>query len=112
MQTGLIILAIYLAVAICISGGARFLTWKPLVYLGTISYSLYLIHAPIGERLELLLYWLNAPTYLYLPVSVLAAIGAAVLVTEFVDRPGHRAINRAYRAFKDRRKTRLLESNA
>ena len=103
LQLGLITLAIYLTFWASVSGNMSFLKWRPFAYLGSISYSLYLIHVPIGERLEMLFYWLKLPPYLSFTVAVLVALIVAALITEFVDRPGHRAITRAYRYFKAQR---------
>lgn len=97
-----IIFCIYLVFSLCVAGKLGVLRWRPLTYLGTISYPLYLTHAPLGERLEILCYRAGLPGYVTLPVAVAVALVVAALVTKFVDRPGHQAIIAAYRNIKTR----------
>jgi peptidoglycan/LPS O-acetylase OafA/YrhL len=78
---------LYLAMACLMiavgTGGARplraFLEWRPLVWLGTISFSLYLVHGPLVH-----LVWLEALRPLGLdigePATLLALLATAVPV--------------------------------
>ncbi|WP_437190743.1 acyltransferase family protein [Planctomicrobium sp. SH527] len=66
---------------------------KPLAFFGTISYSLYLIHTPIGSRITNLATRLpESPLYRY--PAIILALGvstvAAVLFWRFVERPSQR----------------------
>jgi peptidoglycan/LPS O-acetylase OafA/YrhL len=92
-----IIFCIYVLFALCVAGKLKVLTWKPLTYLGSISYALYLTHPPLAERLEIACYRAGLPDYVSLAIAVSVALVVAALVTRFVDRPGHRAIASAYR---------------
>jgi peptidoglycan/LPS O-acetylase OafA/YrhL len=75
---------------------ARGFVWSPapLVWLGTISYSLYLLHVPIGGRVvNLGRRYIEAP-WAELVLSLLAlcvSIAAAWLLFRFVERPFMRA---------------------
>lgn len=81
-----------------VGGGIRsWLSGSVLSYLGTISYSLYLMHAIIGIRLLKLILRPDAPpgqaVVLYLAV-VLVSIVAADGVYRFVERPSQRLSKR------------------
>lgn len=77
-------------------GGARHLAairWAPFVYLGRLSYALYLVHYPIFRLLPKGLAWLSGATGLPAPgkpvTAVLAlglSLGIAHLLYELVDR--------------------------
>ncbi|HEX2282736.1 MAG TPA: acyltransferase, partial [Thermomicrobiales bacterium] len=58
--------------------GARLLAWRPLVYLGTISYGLYLWHYPI--------IWPAIGGSWIVP-AVVAAVGVAAVSYRFIERP-------------------------
>lgn len=69
------------------------LTWRPLVWIGLISYSLYLWHQPIlalGRS-----YLVNAPGGLTLSLLLSASFALAFLSWRYVEQPfRHNAINR------------------
>lgn len=78
------------------SGGLIFLPPKrpvPLLsFLGSISYSLYLVHAPLGDRIinlamRLPSEWMRV---VGLAVAIIVALAAAVAMWHFVERPVHR----------------------
>ena len=98
-----IITFIYLLFALCVWGRMRFLTWKPFVVLGWMSYPLYLTHNAIGFRIQSLNLALGLPPVANLIVTMLAALAVAAAVTFLIDRPAHAALNRAWRSFKARR---------
>jgi peptidoglycan/LPS O-acetylase OafA/YrhL len=57
----------------------RFLTWAPVIYLGEISYALYLWHFPV------LYLW---PTnHLSVPGRVAISVGLAAISFEFIEKP-------------------------
>ena len=67
---------------------AALLSWKPIVFVGLISYSLYLWHWPIFAFAT---YELLRPlTFLEALLCVLAAISAAVISWRFVEQPFRR----------------------
>ncbi|TAL42233.1 MAG: acyltransferase [Salinibacterium sp.] len=77
-------------VAICAlwSGAARALTWRPIAWLGRVSFSLYLVHIPIVLSLAYLLgdrQWILIAA-IALPLSLIAA----ELFFRFVELPSQR----------------------
>ncbi len=81
------------------AGLMRHRAFAPLFFLGTISYSLFLIHLPVGGKvLVLTQHILGGSGGWIVPVSILgflaalaSAIGAAFLFHRFVESPCHRA---------------------
>ncbi|MGE4481581.1 acyltransferase family protein [Acidocella sp.] len=70
----------------------RVLAWRPLLYLGAISYPLYLVNEPVERLLALGLGppLAHAPllfSLAFLPLSVLASLAAAILLHHGVERP-------------------------
>ncbi|EOR92916.1 hypothetical protein ADIARSV_4004 [Arcticibacter svalbardensis MN12-7] len=62
----------------------KLLSWKPLVFIGTFSYSIYLIHAPL---LQILFQYIITPLSLSMPISVyvLLLLGTpAVIVLSYL----------------------------
>jgi len=75
------------ATSIAFVRGAGF---RPLVWLGTISYSLYLIHVPIGGRIINLGERLSTGPYVrlvFLLASLVASIVAASIYCRWLERP-------------------------
>ena len=95
-----ILSGIYLLFALAASGKARFLTWRPLTFLGTVSYALYLTHNAIGFRLQLFNHALGMAPWLNLAVTLAAAILLAAAVTFAIDRPGQRLVKTLCRRWK------------
>jgi peptidoglycan/LPS O-acetylase OafA/YrhL len=84
------------------TGLLRSLGSRPFVYLGTISYSLYLIHQNVGivairelERVDFNPWWA-------ITVTTIAMVAIATIMTYLVERPAARALKR--------RKPKLAES--
>lgn len=73
-------------------GHARALAVAPLVGLGQISYSLYIIHAPLGARTQLLLAAWGVPPWLNLVMAVVIVLLAAWVLHVVVEVPGGRFI--------------------
>lgn len=70
----------------------RFLNIRPLVFLGEISYSLYLIHQVVGFAImrSLLKAGMEANTALLATISLV--IGVAACLRAFVEKPAERWI--------------------
>jgi len=88
---------LYLAVARARTPLFRWLSWRPLVYLGAVSYTVYLAH-------YLVLHW--AETYLARLgklgvglVTVAITLLIAALVREFIEKPCARLRHRLHHAF-------------
>ena len=82
----------FLLLCIVLSGGnliARILSWRPLVTLGVMSYSIYLVHQPIVVSLAHLLHQTGAsPLLVFVEIVLLipAILGVAWLLFITVER--------------------------
>jgi peptidoglycan/LPS O-acetylase OafA/YrhL len=78
----------------------RWIAIRPMVYLGTISYSLYLIHGCIGNacipRLPGLWRW----PALTMAVPLLLSLLAAAAITHGIEQPALRLIRTRYRSWR------------
>jgi peptidoglycan/LPS O-acetylase OafA/YrhL len=85
-----------------VGGKLAWIAVRPMVYLGTISYSLYLIHASIGNafipRLPGLWRW----PALAMAVPLLISLAAAAAITHGVEQPALRVIRNLYKAWRPR----------
>ena len=88
--------------ALVVTGKAGFLNVRPLTFLGTISYSLYLLHDYTGIVLLDILRRAGVPADLRVAMVIVAAVALAALVSHFIERPALRAIRRRY-------KTRMMK---
>lgn len=86
----------YLVFYGAISGRIAILTSKPLVYLGTISYSLYLIHQNIGYAIIMEFYNRSWSPYVGILVAMVFSLVAAHCMSKYIERPGARFIKRKY----------------
>lgn len=81
------------------------LAWRPLVWVGTISYSLYLLHVPIGGRVMNFLERFSeygSVQILSVPLALAVSLFAAWLFFLVVEKPSHKLaqkITRDPRAF-------------
>lgn len=81
----------------------RILCSRPLVLLGAISYSLYLIHANIGFIIIRWGYQMGIAGEITVIVTVALMIALAIGMTYLIERPANRAIRHRYEQFKLRR---------
>ncbi len=73
----------------------------PLQALGTISYSLYLLHAPIGGRvINLSTRWIESTPLrvAVIGVALTASIASAALLYRLIEKPSHQLSRRLFRA--------------
>ncbi len=77
----------------------RWLEVRPLLFLGTISYSLYLIHQNIGYVVFRACYARGFNNYLGIAMAAAVAISLATVMTFVIERPAMRAIRDWYRRF-------------
>ncbi len=83
------------------------LRWPSLIWVGTVSYSLYLIHVPFGVRVINLAERLPHIWYMRLPAIFLAlavALVTAFLFFRFIEAPSHR-LARSFKSKKREAKT-------
>jgi len=87
-------LALGLAMVVFLAANSRLpgLRFPPFVWLGTISYPLYLLHENIGWSIQLKLRSFNVPVDWTIPVALCASLALAAVVTRWVEQPAMRWI--------------------
>ena len=93
----ILVAAMFLGVA---TGRMRWLRWRPLLWLGGISYPLYLLHENIGF---VLLAWMKRAgiaTDLSILGALLASLAMAWAVSRAIERPALVAIRAGWRRFR------------
>jgi peptidoglycan/LPS O-acetylase OafA/YrhL len=94
-MTTIMTTAFFVIFILCVSGRATFLQNRLLLWLGAISYPLYLVHAVTGIRLQLALHALGLPAWPNLVATTGASLMLAWAISVLVERPAGRAIRRA-----------------
>lgn len=89
---------IYVCFVLYIHNKLSFIVNKYTVWLGGISYCLYLIHQSIGVRIILpfLHYHLHINFWVAFVISFLAVLGLAYGVTNYIEKPGIKLIRKKY----------------
>jgi len=104
----LILIFYHLTFALFIFGKLTFLIRPPLLFLGKISYSLYLLHQYIGLHLiNTFNETLHLNIYLAIISTILICIGLAYLVTIYVETPAISHIKNWYKS----RENKYFENN-
>ena len=85
-----------------------FITLTPLVYLGTISYALYLTHENIGFVVIRGLYTFTKEPVIILVVPIAVALGLASLLTFLVERPAMKAIRSVHKRRREIREAKAV----
>jgi peptidoglycan/LPS O-acetylase OafA/YrhL len=91
------ILAIFGLVGLAVSGRAQTVCVRPLIWLGTISYSLYLTHQMIGFAIIRGFASYNIPSVVGILIAISVMLGIACAITYLVEQPGMRYIRARYR---------------
>lgn len=86
---GIILLALFGAL---IAGGLRFLRLRPLVWMGGISYSFYLIHQHVGFVVMLKMAEAGYSPWAGFAAAFLVALSLGALINRAVERPAGEAI--------------------
>jgi peptidoglycan/LPS O-acetylase OafA/YrhL len=86
------------AVTLAASGRASLLRHRTLVWLGSISYPLYLLHENIGWSLQLRLGKLGVSTDLTILIVLASSLAMATALTRWVEQPAMRWIRSTYRS--------------
>lgn len=79
-------------------GGLPLLRLSPLIFLGTISYPLYLVHQKIGHAVLFALAEHGWTPVMRIAAAAGLAIALATAITFLVERPAMRAIRRRHKA--------------
>lgn len=99
-ETTLFVAAFVLVFYLALQGYLRWICIKPLIFLGTISYSLYLVHQNVGYVMIRSLYQINVDPNLSILVTTIAMMLIASGVTFGVERPAMRWIRDRYELWK------------
>ncbi|WP_215114274.1 acyltransferase [Exiguobacterium sp. s70] len=93
-----------------INNKLTFLRFKPLVYLGTISYSLYVIHQNIGYVILNFLNSNNMSNEFFLVIPLIISIFLATFITYFIEKPLLKFLNNKYfkRSLKNASKGKMI----
>lgn len=79
---------------LAVNGHVGFLRWRPLVFLGEMSYPLYLVHQRIGVAVMEAIYRRGFPAIGSVAVATLAVGVVAAVIHFTVETPGRRYLRR------------------
>jgi len=82
---------------LAVSGNLKLLSAKPLVFLGSVSYSLYLIHQNIGYVVINKFYEMNWNPLAGIAAAIATSLLLAFLLTKFVEGPSQKYIRQRYK---------------
>jgi peptidoglycan/LPS O-acetylase OafA/YrhL len=82
---------------LAVTGKLRFAVSPATLWLGTISYPLYLIHRNLGLSTMVRLHELGLPVWLLFTLTLVGALVLATALTYLVERPALRTLRRWYR---------------
>ncbi|MCJ8293085.1 MAG: acyltransferase [Colwellia sp.] len=100
--------AMYLVFYLAISSRLKFLTFRPFLFFGSISYAWYLVHQNIGYIIINGFYNNGLPPILGVGVAVITSIFLAYLLTILVEKPSMIFIRNFYSSIKARREQVVL----
>jgi len=83
----IILLFIYVTMYLFVIGKLKFIILKPFLFLGKLSYPLYLIHGEVGSTI---IFWLKKVLdfqIFYLPITITIVISLAFLIHKYVEKP-------------------------
>jgi peptidoglycan/LPS O-acetylase OafA/YrhL len=87
----------FILFALAINDKLSFIKQKPLIWLGSISYTLYLVHQMIGFKI---IYTLNAngiPSTISIFTALITCLYIANLITKYIEKPVMRKIRASYK---------------
>ena len=90
-------LALFAAAVFAVSDRGRILVSPVLLWLGAISYSLYLIHRNLGYAALTEMHNHGFPTSIALSLAIISALALATLLTYFIERPLCAYLRKMYR---------------
>jgi len=84
-----------------------FIVQRPLIYFGTISYSLYLIHQSIGWIIIDWLFLLKVNAFFRFLIPAICCILIATIMTYLIERPIMKSIRQTYKNWKMKKASSL-----
>lgn len=99
LLTSTIILIFFLLFYLFIKGKLSIITFKPLVFMGTISYSFYLVHHNISLIALNFLHAKHVNPYLIGLIGLAGGIIMASLITFIIEKPSMSLIKNTYKKF-------------
>ncbi|MGO1460783.1 MAG: acyltransferase family protein [Marinobacter sp.] len=93
----LFVLGCFAVFALAVAGHLNWLANKPMLWLGSLSYSLYLVHQNIGYGVITLSYKAGLPGWLGVCLAITTAVALASLIHYFIEKPALRRF-RAWRS--------------
>lgn len=97
-EHGTLIVIYHLIFVLFISGRLTFLKMAPLLFLGRISYSLYLLHQYIGLQLiRILKTHFSLDIQFAILLTIVISIGLAALVTKYIEIPSVQFVRLQYK---------------
>jgi len=85
------------AFILILKGHLIYLRWKPLIFLGTISYSLYLIHLNLGLVTIKTLEKIGINLNVCILISLVLALLLATIVTFLIEKPAMKLMKEGYK---------------
>jgi len=79
-----------------IYGNLKWIIIQPFLFLGSISYPLYLIHEEVGSTI---IYWLKKVVNMqifYLPITISIVVFFAFLIHKYVEQPVMNYIRKSF----------------
>ena len=102
LRYGILDTAIVLIVFATTRGWLRWIALKPLMFLGSVSYSLFLLHQNIGYVILRETYAHGLNPYIGLFGALALMLAAATLITYYIELPAMRLARQWYKRFRDR----------
>ncbi len=93
----LVFTVFYIVFYLALSGRMKFLSFKPFVFMGSISYSLYLLHQNIGYVVLNEFYALSWNPWIGIIFSILLSIALATLLSKYIEVPALKYIRYTYK---------------
>lgn len=91
-----IVTSFHIAFLLFVTGRLKFIAIKPLTFLGTISYSLYLVHQILGYIIMQKLYLWIDNQYLVVASAIVIVSAIAAVLTYTVEKPAQKKIRSWY----------------
>jgi len=106
---GLIAAGVSVVVGLAVLGALRFAVGRVTVWLGAISYPLYLLHRNLGYTLLFALNRRGVPSILNVLIAIAFALTIATAVSGFVERPAMESIRKRYKEWSARARPKAAE---